>query len=253
MDKIKQKLKLDVIVESSNVAELLNQESLDSIGRSAVEDFSRDLASRTDWEQRSEKAIKLALQVVEQKSFPWTNCSNVKFPLLTIGALQFLARVAVLTKGKKLAKLEPIGADPDGKKFQRANRISDHISMQLLEEDPNWLDEDEKAKLAACIIGVMLKKTWYDGIAGVVVSEYVPAAHFVVDYYCKNVDKAQRITHILHMDRNAIEERIAQGLWLGMSNELPGQTEMSLLQQSADDAEGIHAPEAASSDVYQIL
>jgi hypothetical protein len=43
-----------------------------------------DLTSRLDWESRNEQANKLALQVVEKKSFPWPGASNVKFPLITI-------------------------------------------------------------------------------------------------------------------------------------------------------------------------
>lgn len=71
-----------------NIAEALDQETLTKIGETVHKDFIADLTSRSEWEKRTEQSMKLALQVAEAKSFPWPNSSNVKFPLVTIAALQ---------------------------------------------------------------------------------------------------------------------------------------------------------------------
>ena len=149
------KFDLKTLVEAPNIAALpgMTRQVLDKIGGDAVDGYNIDRGTRSEWEQRNEKAIKLALQVVEFKNFPWENCSNVKFPLLTIAALQFLARVSILTKGRHLAKVETIGSDPDGTKYAQARRVSRHLSLQLTDLDKNWIDSDEQAKLAASILG----------------------------------------------------------------------------------------------------
>lgn len=247
------KLPLADLVKSPNIAKLLTGEDCDAIGSWAVENYRLDKASRNEWEQRNQDAIKLALQVSEAKSFPWTNCSNVKFPLLTVAALQFLARIAILTKGRHLVKMESVGPDPDGQKALTAQRISSHMSMQLLDEDVNWADDDEKAKLAASILGCAIKKSYYDTIQGQTISEYVPAMYFVVDYFCKHTDTAHRMTHLIPMNANRIKERERRGLFLVMAEAAPSSPELNLLREAADEAEGIQRPQAASSDEYEIL
>jgi chaperonin GroES len=247
-------LKLEEIVASANLAEVLSKEYLDDLGKCAVEGYKLDRGSRQEWEQRNEKAIKLALQVSEFKNFPWENCSNVKFPLLTIAALQFLARVSTLTKGRHIAKVEALGIDLDGSKSKQAKRVSTHLSLQLIEEDENWVDSDEQAKLAASIVGSAFKKTYYDSIAGVNISEYVPAMNFVVDYHCKDINKTRRATHLIFMGNNAIQERVRQGLFCEMDcDAVAASPEINLLRTAADEAEGLKRPQDAYNDVYEIL
>ena len=244
---------LDKIVSAPNVAELLSQTCLDEIGSDAVQAYSRDVASRSEWEQRMEKAMKLALQVVELKTFPWENCSNVKFPLLTIAALQFLARISVMTKGRILAKVEPLGYDADGSKAAQARRISTHLSLQLTDEDRNWYDQDETMKLAASIVGSAFKKTYYDSVAGINISEYVPASDLVMDYFTRDVEKANRITQVLTLSANSIQERVRRGLFCEMVDDTAADPQQNLLAIAADEATGIRRPHASQSDHYTIL
>ena len=108
-------LKLDDIVSMPNIAEVLDQQDLNKIGYDVYQAFETDLNSRSAWEKKTEESMKLALQVVEAKSFPWPNSSNVKFPLLTIAALQYHARsYPVLVDGKQPVKCRVYGPDPDG-------------------------------------------------------------------------------------------------------------------------------------------
>src|ERR1700748_688970 len=169
---------------------------------------SPNLASRTQWAERHAEAMKLALQLKEVRTFPWTGASNVKFPLVTVGALQFLARISILTKGSKLAAFRIQGADSDGKKIAKAKRVSNHINIQLTDDDMSWADADEATKFAASILGSAFKKTTYDAVSGMNRSEFVPAQNFVVDYHCKDLKTAQRYTHVINMDDNKLTERI---------------------------------------------
>ncbi|MBU6264864.1 MAG: hypothetical protein KGM14_01550 [Actinomycetales bacterium] len=246
------KLQLDKIVESPNVAEHLTQTQLDALGKEVVDNYVKDRGTRSQWEQRSAEAIKLALQVKEHKNFPWENCSNVKFPLVTIAALQFLARISLMTKGRKLVKVDITGKDPEGKKAARAKRISDHMSLQLLESPVNWVDNDEQTKLATAIVGSGFKKSYNDRISGDNISEYVPSSNIVLDYFTKDVARANRITHVLYMDDNAIQERVRSKLFMEMlEGSSTGTMEANILQQTSDEVQGINRP--AEGTQYEIL
>jgi len=79
--KLKNKYDLDKLVYEPNIATLLSDHDLEAIGMQVVKDYDTDLISRSAWEKRTDQSLKLALQVVEAKNFPWPNASNVKFPL----------------------------------------------------------------------------------------------------------------------------------------------------------------------------
>ena len=106
---------------TANLAEKLTAKELTDIGVQVIKNFDVDLRSREAWDKRNEEAMKLALQIKEAKTFPWPNASNVKFPLITIAALQYHARsYPVLVGSDGPVKCKVVGQDPDGAKRARA-------------------------------------------------------------------------------------------------------------------------------------
>ena len=83
---------LEDILASKNIAELLDEDDLQSIGDDVVTGYETDLASREPWEKDLETWTKLALQIGEKKTYPWQGAANIKFPLLATAAMQFEAR-----------------------------------------------------------------------------------------------------------------------------------------------------------------
>ena len=249
------KLQLETLLNSPNIATLLSKDYLDALGKNIVIDVMRDRGTRAEWEQRHAEAIKLALQVKEVKDFPWTNCSNVKFPSLTIAVLQFLARISIMTKGRNLAKVEHIGGDRTGEKALRAKRISRHISLQLTEEDSNWRDSDEQMKFSACLVGSAFKRTTPNLVKGKTISEHVPAMNLIMDYKTKDLDTAWRVTELVPMTENDIQSEVRRGLYLPMDSEAMAviPSEEYLLQQTQAQAEGIYPKSGDTSDTYEIL
>ena len=133
---LKEKFNIEDLMYEANIATLLCKEDLTTIGVQIVRDFDNDISSRSSWEKRTETSLKLALQVAETKNFPWANASNVKFPLITIAALQYHARsYPVLIDSDLPVKCRVVGDDKDGLRSLRATRVEQHMSYQLLEED----------------------------------------------------------------------------------------------------------------------
>lgn len=254
MNHVKAKIPLKELVTMENILPKLTKEQQDEIGRCAVTGYQADLQSRIEWTQRNADAIKLALQVVEAKSFPWENCANVKFPLVTVAALQFLSRVSILTNGQYPVRVSVIGADPKGEAEKCARRVSTHMSWQITEEDPNWLDDDEKTKFCAALMGCAFKKTYFDPVSSKNVSEFVPAQNFVVDYNTKSLDRCNRATHLIPWTLNDIKERENAGLFLEMTDQTPSpQAPSDELQVAADEAAGTRENETEAEDIYQFL
>ena len=208
------KLKLDKIQDAKNVADLLNEDDLEKIGHNVVQSFDIDKQSRKGWEKKMEDATKLALQLVEPKSYPWPNAANVKFPLLTIAALQFQSRAyPSLIKTPDLVKYRVQGKD-DGQKAARAARISAHMSYQLLEQDEGWEEDQDKAFLALPILGCIFKKSFYDPVAGHNKSKLVLPKNLVVHYYAKSIEECERKTEIFDLYKREIRERELRDIFI---------------------------------------
>ena len=249
-------LKISDIVKCVNIAELLTESELKEIGITIHKEFEVDLNSRDVWDKRNEEAMKLALQLKETKSFPWQGASNVKFPLITIAALQYHARsYPVLLGSDTPVKCKVLGEDPDGSKTARAQRVEHHMSFQVIEEDEPWEREMDKVLITQPILGCAFKKSFFDPIKRHNVSEYVISKDLVVNYWTKSLETAPRITQILYMSKNDIYERVARGLWCDMTEELPAGEKVSTgLQNVKDKAQGLQAPLGIDrSTPYEIL
>lgn len=244
------------LVNEPNIAKLLTKEQLTKIAGEVMDGFKVDLSSREDWEKRNADGMKLALQVTEDKSFPWPHCANVKFPLVTVAALQFLARVSILTKGKDIAKCDVIGQDLSDEERQRAKRISSHMSYQLIEEDIEWINDDEKAKFSACIMGCAFKKSYFDSVQGINISEHVPAMNLVVNYGAKSLETAERITQLIPMSANKVQEKFRQGLYIKPDESAMTTSDQPLpneLRSASDEAQGTKPNAATSLLNFQVL
>jgi chaperonin GroES len=249
---LKDKLSIDDLAYATNIATLLGEEDLKTIGMHVVKDFDADLMSRSSWEKRTEASLKLALQVADNKNFPWPNASNVKFPLITIAALQYHARsYPVLIDSNLPVKCRVVGDDKDGLRAMRSTRVEQHMSYQILEEDEDWESEMDKVLITQPIVGCAFKKTYFDPILKHNVSENVLAKDLVVNYWAKSLETANRVTHVLQMSKNEIYERVARGLWLDVSEGRPQQSSSVAmgngLQIAQDKAQGISPPESNDS------
>ena len=249
------KLKLEDLVACPNIAELLDEQDLHKIGYDTVKGFENDLQSRSAWEKKTEESMKLALQVAEAKSFPWPGASNVKFPLITIAALQYHARsYPVLVDGDSPVKCRVIGDDADGQKEKRADRVAAHMSYQILEQDEDWESEMDRVLITQPIVGCAFKKTYYHPVKKRPESEYILAQDLVVNYWTKSLDYAPRVTHVQYMSKNELYERHARGLFLKLTDDTPRTVTQRGLDLTKNKAQGMEAPETVdSSTPFEVL
>jgi chaperonin GroES len=249
------KLQLSKIVSSPNIAELLSEEQLTKIGNTVYEEWLIDKNSRSEWEQRNAEAMKLALQVVETKTFPWENCSNVKFPLVTMAALQFHSRAYPgLIPDTSIVKARIMGDDLTGEKEARAKRVSSYMSYQVLEEDECWEENMDKVLLSEAIMGSAFKKTYFDSSLGHNVSEHVLAKDLYIPYFAKSLEKASRITQVIYLSSNDLLTKQRNGFYSETNIEIPPTLqESSALEEASQEAQGVIPQPNDLSAPYEIL
>ena len=231
---------LDGMLALANVAEKIEQDKRDKIGEEVVRGFEQDLKSRETWEKKLSEWTKLALQVSEQKTYPWPGASNVKYPLLSTAAMQFAARAypALVPVNGNVVNVRGVGFDPQGIKDAKARAVSKDMSGQILYEMDDWEDEMDKLLLVLPIAGCAFKKTYYNNETQRVCSRFVHPLDLVVDYFAKSLEDAQRKTEVCFIFPNEVEEKKRLKEYLNVDLGEPQRTKLTPVTK----ATGTEAP-----------
>ena len=210
-------------IDQINIADSLDDEKLDKIGVQVVEGYLTDLTSRSQWEKKYDDWIKLATLVTEQKSYPWNKASNVKYPLIATAAMQFSARAypTLIPSNGKVVLAEVIGKDLQGEKKNRADRISKHMSYQLLKEQINWEEDMDRLLITVPIVGNCFKKTYWDKETEQNCSKLILAKDLIVNYWSKSLEATERVTERIEMSPRKLRERQLAGIFKEIELETP--------------------------------
>jgi chaperonin GroES len=250
--------KLVEFEQSQNIAEILldrkatadrksGEELLTDIGYDVERKYKIDKESRKDWEEGSERAMDIALQVRKPKNYPFDNAANIKYPLVTVAALQFGARAyPAIIDGSRIVKamvvgndsgvpikddngdprVDPLSGEPlwikkPGEKRAKADRVSRYMSYQLLYEMEEWEEDTDVLLHHLPIVGCAFRKVWRSETLGRNKSEMVPAIHLVVNNKVRSLDEAPAVTHEIFLYPQDIEERKLNGTFLDIDLPAP--------------------------------
>lgn len=219
-------------IESDNIAKLLDADTRNKIGRECLDGYTIDKGSRGEWEKRTKAAMDLATQVMGDRAGPWANSADVKYPLITTGAVQFHARAyPAIVGGSHLVMGTVNGPDPKGKKQAIADKIGLHMSHQLLNVMSEWEEDTDKLLLMIAIVGCAFRKVYFDKTLNRNVSEFISADDVVYNHRVP-WGKLRRISHELKLWGNDVLERIRTGLFLDV--------ELGLPDESSDEEDGYY-------------
>jgi chaperonin GroES len=244
--------------QSLNIAFDLDEDQLDTIAQNVKRKYDIDKASRSEWEAMSQKAMDVALQVRQPKNYPFEGAANIKYPLVTVAALQFGARAyPAIVDGNRIVKGQVVGSDQGvpikdengdpkrdpmngeplwikkpGDKRAKAERVSKHMSYQLLNEMEEWEEDTDVLLHHLPIVGCAFRKVYRSVEMARNVSEMVPAIHLVVNNKCKSLDEAPAVTHEVFLYPQEIEERKLSETFLDIDLPTPN--------DSDDDADAPH-------------
>lgn len=214
---------LEEIEQSSNVAELLDAGMLARLGQEAKDHIDIDDKSRTEWKDALDEGFRLAMQVADQKSYPFDNAANVIYPLITTASLQFAQRCyPSVVPGERVVQCAVIGDDsgvyqvptdeqgnpatdpqtgqvvPEqtvvqpGAKAAQAERVSTHLSWQALYAIKGWEEGIDSMLHYLPVAGCAFRKVYYDGDNKVPAVDWIPADKFIINNAAKSIESAPR-------------------------------------------------------------
>ena len=239
-DQLMRWIKMPNIAEDQSIPE----DTLNTIANRVKQDYDLDEESRAEWKSAYEKWLDQAMQIAEEKSYPWPGASNVRYPLLTNAAIQFAARAyPSIVRDRNVVKgtvigddkgepvidpntgqqaqmpgpggqMQPVWKVPPGAKATRADNIGRHMSWQLLDEQEEWEPQTDRMLIVLPIVGTMFRKSYFDPGMQRNMSETVTALNLCINYKAKSFETAPRVTEIIDLYPHEIEEKIRAGIFI---------------------------------------
>tara|TARA_R110000751_G_scaffold34070_3_gene84685 strand:+ start:960 stop:3476 length:2517 start_codon:yes stop_codon:yes gene_type:complete len=197
----------------ANLAESIDEDRLDLLASDIIGQFNSDINSRKDWADTYVRGLKYLGFDVKEKNDPWEGACSVIHPLISEAVVRFQSQaITELMPADGPVKVKLVGIQDD-EKLGQANRVKDYMNYTLTERITDYRPETEKMLFGLGVTGSAFKKVYYDSIRDIPVSEFVPAEDLVVNYGAKNLQTAERITHVVKVYENDFKKHVARGFY----------------------------------------
>lgn len=224
----------------ANLAELIDEDILQSMASELVGDFQSDKESRSDWARAYVKGLDLLGMKVEDRQQPWAGASGVFHPILTEAVVRFQAQAM----GEIFPASGPVRTKIIGKntpeKLEQASRVENEMNYLLTEEMTEYRDETEQLLFKLPIAGSAFKKVYYDPLMERPCSMFVPSEDFVVSYGASDLQTCPRYTHVMKKTSNEVLQLQVNGFYRDVDLPDP-EPDYSDIQEKYDELDGEEA------------
>jgi hypothetical protein len=233
----------------ANLADFMSDSALDALGGELVADFDKDINDRKDWIRTYVEGLKLLGLKYEERTEPWNGACGVFHPMLTESVVRFQSEGIMETfPAAGPVKTQILGKDTPIKEEASA-RVREDMNYQLTEVMVEYRPEHEKLLWNLPLSGSAFKKVYYDPSIGRQVAMFIPAEDIVVPYGASNLERAERVTHVMRKTENEILKLQEAGFYSDVDLGEPSGELDDIEKQKAEET-GMSATE---DDRFRIL
>jgi len=196
-----------------NIAEVLDDDTLNIISSELRQAFEDDKASRKDWEETYKKGLDLLGFKYSERSQPFQGASSVTHPMLSEAITQFQAQAykELLPSGGPVNT--QILGNTSIQKEEQAQRIKDFMNYQITYEMEEYDPDMDSLLFYLPLSGSAFKKVYYDDGLGRAVSKFVPSDDLYVPYQTTDFPSCERVTHVIRRTKNDIRKMQVAGMY----------------------------------------
>ncbi len=234
---------------STNLAEEVGEDVLESLAGELLGDFTDDIASRRDWMQTYVDGLELLGLKIEERSEPWQGACGVYHPILAEALVKFQSETMMATfPASGPVKTKIIGRETPDKKAS-AERVSEDMNYQLTDVMKEFRPEHERMLWGLGLAGNAFKKVYFDPHLQRQVSMFVPAEDLVVPYGASDLAAAERVTHVMRKTENELKRLQHAGFYRDIDLGAPDNV-LDEVEKKIAEKLGFRA---ISDDRYKIL
>ena len=197
----------------ANLAEYMDEGSLQSLASDLIGLVDLDINSRKDWTDMFVKGLEVLGMKYEERTEPWSGACGVYSPLLTEAAIRFQSEMITETfPAQGPVKTQIIGAI-DRLKEEAADRVKDDMNYMLTEKMVDYRSEHERMLYSLGLAGAAFKKIYPNPSTELPAAPFVPAEDLIMPYGASNVYTAERVTHIMRKTENELKKLQVAGFY----------------------------------------
>jgi len=232
-----------------NLAEVLDDRTLQSIGSELVALVDADMNSRADWIETYVKGLEVLGLKYEERTEPWNGACGVFSTVLTEAAIRFQAESIMESFPAAGPVRSETYGNPDKKIQEAASRVETDMNFRIVEKMPEYRPEHERMLFGLGLAGSSFKKVYDDPVLGRQTSIYVTAEDVIVPYGASSLMTAERVTHVMRKTKNELKKLQAAGFYRDVDLGEP-QNIMSDVEKKKATQQGY---KALDDDRYQFL
>ena len=197
----------------ANLAEYLDEGTLQDIGGELAGQVDADVNSRKDWADTFVKGLEVLGLKYEERTEPWNGACGVFSTILSEAAIRFQAESITETfPAAGPVKTKIIGENTK-RKEDAAIRVQDDMNFELTEKMIDYRPEHERLLYSLGLAGSAFKKIYYDPSLNRPVALYIPAEDVIVPYGASNIETAERVTHLMRKTKNELRKLQVAGFY----------------------------------------
>jgi hypothetical protein len=218
----------------ANLAEYLDEETLEEIAEEVFEGYQCDLDSREGYEDSIIDAMRLlkSMPDSDDNTVDVDGC-DVVHPILMEACTKTQSRASneLLPANGPVKTKIVYGEDEPGVE-ERALRIKKHMNWQLIKEIPEYYKNSERAYFVASAFGDCFKKKYYDRLRKRIADTVVTPDRLIVNNKTDCLEKADRVTEIVYLNDFDFAMGQKHGLFV-----YPVDTEKSIDEKTGEEVE----------------
>ena len=205
-------------MSADNLAEVLDESTLNMIASDLLASIEKDKSSREDWEKTYMDGLKyLGMKFDDDRSEPFEGASGVIHPLLGEAVTQFQAQAyKELLPANGPVKTSVVGLYNSDIEAQ-AQRVKEFMNYQIVHKMEEYDEELDQLLFYLPLAGSAFKKVYYDDNLGRAIAKFVAPEDLIVPYYTTELESCNRITHVIKMAENDVVKLQASGFYRDIS------------------------------------
>ena len=197
----------------ANLAELMEDDALETLSSDLVGQINTDIEARKDWADTFVKGLDVLGFKYEERSDPWEGACGVNSTVLAEAAIRFQAE----TMSETMPAAGPVKTKILGRetkeKDEAAARVKADMNYELTENMVEYRPEHERMLYSLGLAGSAFKKVYYDPNLGRQAAIYISAEDVIVPYGASNIEAAERVTHVMRKTKNELKKLQAAGFY----------------------------------------
>ena len=197
----------------SNLADVLNENDLDNLGKDLIESYTGDKESRADWEQTYTQGLDQLGLKFEDRTTPWAGACGVFHPMMSEAVIRFQSQaISEMFPAQGPVRTKIVGKNTE-EKTKQAGRVQDYLNYLLTHEMVEYRTETEKMLFSLPLAGSAFRKVYFDPNLDRPCSLFVPAEDVVVNYGASDLETCERATHVMKKSSNDVRKMQVSGFY----------------------------------------